>query len=95
MAKKRTWPNVVEEALTLPRFEFIAEFVAFNTATKAGRKLSDGMLVKRVAGGWAYGFDGMPLFPPMDVDRLYDSIRRTPLNVFVRMAEELRIYAHD
>lgn len=81
---------------TMTRFDWIAEYVAFQTRTKAGRELTIGLRVRKVKGGWVYGFASSPgdSCHPTTSDRLYDMIRRTDLAYFVSQAEEIRIAAH-
>lgn len=77
---------------SLPRFEFIMEFVARQTRTKKGREAAGGFQLKKTRGGWVgIAPNGAVLYgPTKDASVLYDSIRRTPLNVYVQEAESLR-----
>jgi len=85
-----TW-DVQRAARELQRFDFIASFVARMTRRKAGRATVNGMQVKRVKGKWVYGFPPELWNPPArDAAALYDTIRRSPLNYYVRQAEDLR-----
>lgn len=92
---KPTWPTIMDDAKTMSRLDFIAKFVAFNTRTKAQRALVEEMYVRASGGGWSYGFTGLPpLMKAANASRLYDAIRRTPLNFYVQAAEDTRVYAH-
>jgi hypothetical protein len=78
---------------TLSRFDFIAEYVAIQTRKKAGRELTGDLQVKKTRGGWIYGFHGRTSCQPTTSDVLFDMIRRTDLNYFVRQAEQFRVEA--
>ena len=86
--------DLASEARAHDRFTFIARFVARATATAKGRTLSNGMQVKRLGAGWTYTMAGLQSTPgAVDAARLFDMIRRTPLNFYVKQAEDLREYA--
>lgn len=89
--------DVEQAARDLSRFDFIAVFCARKTRTKADREAVNGMYVKPSAGGWIYGFAGMPepSTPyPVDSAALYDMIRRTDLNFYARQADDFRVDVH-
>lgn len=89
-----TTRDVVAEAKSLSRFEFIALFVARCTARKDGREMTNGLRVRKAKGGWVYGFEGMPAScAPTTADRVYDMIRRSALNYYVQQAEDIRAVA--
>lgn len=86
--------DLATEARDYPRHEFTARFVARKTATRAGRELVDGMQVRQFGAGWTYAYAGVQQTRgPVSADSLFDMIRRTPLNEYVRQAEDLRAYA--
>lgn len=87
--------NIEHDALTLPRFEFLARFVARNTRTVQQRKLVGGYFVRETPSGYVYGLGKTPLADPTrDVQKLYENIRRTQLDHLTRMAEDFRAEAH-
>lgn len=89
----RTW-DVQKAVRTLPRFEFIMQFVARETRTKKGRDLVDGYRVIKTPKGWTYVHERNPkvhLAIPTTADRLFDNIRRTDLGYYTRRGDELRI----
>ena len=91
--RKPTW-DVQQAAKEMDRFEFIAYFVARQTRKKAGRQLTDGQWVKNTPKGWVIlqsEMSNLPLYPPTrDLNKLYEAMRRGPLNFYVRDAEGLR-----
>lgn len=92
-APRRTkyW-NPAVAARALPRFDFIAEFVAHMTAQAADRRPVNGMCARHLVDGWAYGFHDfqVPVASKLTVAQLYERMIRSPLNHYVRMAEDLR-----
>lgn len=91
----KTW-DVGHYARTLSRFDFIMHYVARMTRKKADRDLVDDMQLKWESAGWYYTVGGMKASnPTKDSGRVYDMIRRTALNYYVRQAEELRMAAHE
>lgn len=87
--------DVAHYAKELPRFEFIMHYVARMTRKKKDRDVVEDMQLKWGRGGWYYTVGGMPASnPTKDAGRVYDMIRRTPLNYLVRKAEDLRTDAH-
>ncbi len=84
--------DFVQSARTDSRFDYIARYVQKETSTQAGRDLCGGLWVRQTPSGWGYGFRSKTL--PLEVlgtsDALYDAIRRTKLNYFVRKAEAFR-----
>jgi len=96
--KARLWDGV-RAAQELDRFTFIVLFVARMTRRKVDRDVTEGYMVHRTRGGWVYGWGTRPddwlNRPTKDAYRLYDMIRRTPLNFYVRQAEEFRIDVHE
>lgn len=87
--------DIEREACALPRFDFIARFAAKNTRTLAQRKLAGGYFVKETPAGFVYGLGKTALCQPTrDTARLFDNIRRTPLDFVTRAAEDFRIEAH-
>lgn len=95
MAKQAMQFDVVTMAKTLDRFTFICRFVARMTQRKDGREPVNGLQVREVRGGFVWGFHGLPADErPADAGVTFDMIRRSPLNYYVRQAEDLRIEAH-
>jgi hypothetical protein len=87
----KVWTTIQSDAALLPRFEFIARFVAFMTKSEAGRKLAAGMQVVLTDDGWVFGFHDIgPSCAPCGSAKLYEMILRSPLNHFVREAEDYR-----
>jgi len=89
----RTW-DLPQAAKTLPRFEFIMQFVARETRTKKGRGLVDGYRVIKTPKGWTYVHERNPklhLANPTTADRLFDNVRRTALGYYTRKGDELRV----
>ncbi len=88
--------DLTSEARGHDRFAFIARFVARSTATAKGRALSNGMQVKPLGAGWTYTMAGLQATPgPVTPAKLFDAIRRTDLNFYVKQAEDLRAYAFE
>lgn len=88
----RTW-DIQKAAQTLPRFEFVIQFVARETRTKKGRDLVDGYQVIKTPKGWTYVNEQSPkvhLAIPTTADRLFDNIRRTALGYYTQKGDELR-----
>jgi hypothetical protein len=92
--------DIEHEARALSRFDFIALYVQRATSTKRGRELTDGYQLLRRAGRWSYRNTSLHepelLTSWTTAHAIYDIIRRTPLNYYVRQAEDLRedIHAH-
>ncbi len=90
----KTWGGLEHEIKTNTRFGFIAKFVAKQTETKVNREVTNGYQVRREGSGWSYGQvtgrSFTKLSGPHSADALHDVIRRTPLNHYVREAEDLR-----
>lgn len=86
--------DMADNARTLSRFEFIAFFTAHATRTAEGRKIVEGLQVKKTAQGWTYGVAGHTalLGEPSDAHRLFENIRRGLLVEYVRQAEDFRSY---
>lgn len=71
--------------------EFVARFVAMQTATKAGREYSRGHQVKAVKGGWTILFGGRQAgYGVMQADVLYSWMTRLPLEYYRREADDIR-----
>jgi len=88
--RKPTW-DVQQAAKEMSRFEFIAYLVARQTRLKKNRQLTDGQWVKKTSKGWVILQNNLPLYPPIkDFNKLYEAMRRGPLNHYVRDAEGLR-----
>jgi hypothetical protein len=91
---KLAW-DIGGAAVSMPRFSFIAEFVLRATSKATGRSVTNGFRVMKHLGRYSYTIGhGVPAMPWSDAGALYDAIRRTPLNYFVRQAEDLRVEAH-
>lgn len=90
--------NVITEqqARTMPRFEFIAHWLAVVTRKKENRDLAQGKRVRRKRGLWQIVYsNGLVEYETPDADRLFDYTRRGPLNWHIRHAEEFRELAHQ
>ncbi len=78
----------------LPRFEFIAGFLEMATRKKEGRALTQGYQVKRKGKNWqviqTLVAGGTIAYETDDAGKLYDYVRRGPLNYFIRHAEDMR-----
>ena len=86
----RTW-DIEGAARRMSRFEFIAHYVARKTRTAEDREIVNRMSVQPVAGGmWIYLLGKLPACQPTTPEKLYDMIRRTDLNYYVRQAEDYR-----
>ena len=86
--------DMAEAARHLPRFDFIAHYLVWATRAKERRRLAEDMQVRRTRDGWVYGFVGYPPSSPptLDANRLFENVRRTPLDHYVREAEAFRVY---
>ena len=85
-----------EQALALPRFEFIAHWLAVVTRKKENRDLAHGKRVRRVGDRWqVVSSNGALEYETPDADRLFDYARRGPLGWWIRKAEEFRVAAHE
>lgn len=96
-AEMKIW-DVAKDARELPRFDFVAKFVAMNTRTKRQREAVNGMYVKHTAKGWVYGFSSLPspsAPPQKDAAKFVDAIRRTDLGFYTRMGEDFRVSVHE
>lgn len=84
------------DARELPRFDFIARYLVVSTRKKADRALVKGKQVRRIGGLWQvlYG-NGLVEYETLDAGRLFDYVRRGPLNYYVRQAEEFRALAYE
>lgn len=91
----RYWKTIESDALTMPRFEFIAQYVARMTQRADDRALVADYRVALVDGGWVYGFNRMGAeCSPCDPAKLYDMIRRTPLGYLTQQADSYRVDVH-
>jgi hypothetical protein len=85
-----------QDARALPRFEFIARYLEVFTRKKVDRDLVGGKQVRRHGGKWQVLYrNGLVEYETPGADRLFDYVRRGPLNYFVRQAEEFRGLAHE
>lgn len=85
-----------EQALTMPRFEFIAHFLWVVTRKKENRTLAHGKRVKHADGMWQIVYpNGLVEYETPDADRLFDYARRGPLGYFIRQAEDFRADAYQ
>jgi len=94
-----TWGDITgEQARSMPRFEFIAHWLAVVTRKKENRDLAQGKRVKRVGSRWQIVSPvggGTVEYETPDADRLFDYARRGPLGWHIRNAEEFRALAHQ
>lgn len=85
-----------DQARTLPRFDFIAHWLAVVTKKKENRDLAQGKRVRYRYGRWQIVYsNGLVEYETPDADRLFDYARRGPLNWHIRNAEEFRGLAHQ
>ena len=87
-----------EQARSMPRFEFIAHWLAVVTRKKENRDLAQGKRVKRVGNRWQIVSPvggGTVEYETPDANRLFDYARRGPLGWHIRNAEEFRTLAHQ
>lgn len=85
-----------EQARSMPRFDFIAHWLAVVTRKKENRDLAKGKRVRRVGDRWQIVYsNGLVEYETPDTDRLFDYARRGPLGWHIRNAEEFRILAHE
>lgn len=83
------------QAVELPRFEFLAHWLAVVTRKKANRGPL-GKQVKRVGALWKIVYpNGLVEYETAEADRLIDYARRGELGPHIRDAEEFRILAHQ
>lgn len=90
--------NVIteEQARAMPRFEFIAHWLAVVTRKKENRTLAQGKRVRRAGNRWqVVSSNGSVEYATPDADRLFDYARRGPLGWHIRNAEEFRVLAHQ
>lgn len=90
--------DTTKMAQELERFEFVLQFTAWKCRDRKGRALVGGKQVRKLTTGeWQVGYpdvggaDGA-WEPPASAAKVYDVIRRSPLNEYVQEAEQLRIY---
>lgn len=78
----------------LPRFEFLAGFLEMATRRKEGREVVQGYQIKRKGKNWQVVqtlVAGQPVvYETDDPNKLFDYVRRGPLNYYVRQAEDMR-----
>ncbi len=86
--------SLMDKALSMPRKEFIADFLVQATKRKADRKLVGGYQVKRKGKGYVIYIDKLELATARDADSLYERAFRGLLNYYVRQAEDLRADAY-
>lgn len=85
-----------EQARSMPRFEFIAHWLAVVTRRKENRDLAQGKRVRRRRSRWQIVYpNGLVEYETSDADRLFDYARRGPLGWHIRKAEEFRALAHQ
>lgn len=85
-----------EQARAMPRFEFIAHWLAKVTRKKENRELAMGKRVRKVGKRWqVVASNGAVEYESPDADRLFDYARRGPLGWWIRKAEEFRALAHE
>jgi hypothetical protein len=91
-----TYVITEEQARTMPRFEFIAHWLATVTKKKENRDLAQGRRVKHVRGQWQIVYpSGLVEYETPDADRLFDYARRGPLGWHIRRAEDFRAEAYQ
>src|SRR5262245_66379579 len=94
----RRTPITGELAKQIPRFEFIAHYLAVATAKKRDRELSHGYYVRRRGGKWQVvtNVTGSPLviYETRDPALLFDYARRGPLGYYTRQADQFRVEAY-
>lgn len=85
-----------EQARDMPRFEFIAHWLATVTRKKENRELAMGKRVRRVGKLWqVVASNGAVEYETPEADRLFDYARRGPLGWWIRKAEEFRVEAYE
>lgn len=92
--KASLW-DVERAAKEMTRFEFVVYFVARKTRRAADRSVVNGYQVVRENDKFYYKFNDSPPMcePTDDFGKLFDMIRRTPLDHYTHQAEEYRISA--
>ena len=98
--KKSLGRNVIteEQARAMPRFDFIAHWLAVVTKNKENREIAHGKRVRRVGKRWQVVSPiggGTVEYETPDADRLFDYARRGPLGWHIRNAEEFRALSHQ
>jgi len=86
-----------EQARTMPRFDFIAHWLAVVTRKKANRGAL-GLYVRRVGKRWQVVSPvggGTITYETTDPALLFDYARRGQLGTHIRDAEEFRVLAHQ
>lgn len=87
----------INALVTLPRFDFIARYLALLTSRKANREYVMGYQVKRRGGKWVViqtqVAGGTVVYSTDDTSKLFDYVRRGPLGYFTREADNLRVGA--
>jgi plasmid stabilization system protein ParE len=85
-----------EQARSMPRFEFIAHWLATVTRKKENRDLAQGKRVRRKGKLWqVVSQNGAVEYETPDADRLFDYARRGPLGWWIRKAEDFRVDAYQ
>jgi hypothetical protein len=82
--------DIANEARSMGRFDFIANFVAGATRNKEQRKPVDGWQLRRIGNGWGLMWNGMYMTSAKTSHEAYEAMRRGELNFYVRQAEDLR-----
>ena len=86
--------DVAKYAAELDRHTFLCAFVARKTRSKEDRSVVGNLQVVQKTKGWTYvhhlGRKKVQMSSPDEAASLYDMIRRTPLNYYVRQAEDYR-----
>lgn len=94
--KAATYVITDEQARSMPRFEFIAHWLAMVTRKKENRELAMGKRVRRKGKLWqVVSTNGSVEYETPDADRLFDYARRGPLGWWIRKAEDFRIDAYQ
>jgi hypothetical protein len=87
-----------EQLRTMDRFELIATWLVGVTRRKAALEYSGGLRVRKARGQYTVTMpavgDGKAAMFRGDASKLYDYVRRSPLNELVRDVERAREQAH-
>jgi hypothetical protein len=86
--------TTLNDIIKLPRFEFLAAYLVLLTGKKANREFVGGYQVRRSAGQWrviqTQVAGGTVVYTTGDAAKLFDYVRRGPLEYFTREADNLR-----
>lgn len=94
--KAATYEITGDQARSMPRFEFIAHWLATVTRKKENRELAMGKRVRRKGKLWqVVSLNGAVEYETPDADRLFDYARRGPLGWWIRKAEDFRVDAYQ